>query len=248
MSLPSGLASLQYRLACRKSCLRRFCVFFRLRCSASGDQRRAEHGQHPNSVHLRPPLPSDPGRARVAAWACAWRADPVRDLISSGYLVVPWPQIMRPDAFLAPGPARERCQSLRVGHRRADHTRNMFRGQEGAVRRVFRSAPKPNTTRALGRAIGLRRLEIGLKPEQVADRAQLSQRTLEGIEAGTANPSWDTADRIARALDWSIGELAQRATQLKPKTDNPPTGHWHAAKISGRSSRSRCRDMRRGAI
>jgi len=63
---------------------------------------------------------------------------------------------------------------------------------------------------------------VGLKPEQVADRARLSQRTLEGIEAGTANPSWDTADRIARALDWSIGELAQRATELETK-DRQPT-------------------------
>jgi transcriptional regulator with XRE-family HTH domain len=95
------------------------------------------------------------------------------------------------------------------------------------VRRVMyaescgvRQSPTPQ--RALGRAIGLRRLELKLKPEQVADRARLSQRTLEGIEAGTANPSWDTADRIARALDWSIGELAQRATELETK-DRQPT-------------------------
>jgi DNA-binding XRE family transcriptional regulator len=95
------------------------------------------------------------------------------------------------------------------------------------VRRVLyaessgvRQSPTPQ--RALGRAIGLRRLEVGLKPEQVADRARLSQRTLEGIEAGTANPSWDTADRIARALDWSIGELARRATELETK-DRQPT-------------------------
>ena len=83
-----------------------------------------------------------------------------------------------------------------------------------------RQSPTPQ--RALGRAIGLRRLDLELKPEQVADRARLTQRTLEGIEAGTANPTWDTADRIARALDWSIGELAQRATELETK-DRQPT-------------------------
>jgi transcriptional regulator with XRE-family HTH domain len=83
-----------------------------------------------------------------------------------------------------------------------------------------RQSPTPQ--RALGRAIGLRRLELELKPEQLADRAGLSQRTLEGIEAGTANPTWDTTDRIARALDWSIGELAQRTTELETK-DRQPT-------------------------
>ena len=84
----------------------------------------------------------------------------------------------------------------------------------------MRRSPTPQ--RALGRAIGLRRLELGLKPEDVADRAGRTQRTIEGIEAGMANPTWDSVDRIARALDWSLAKLAQRVDELET-ADRRPT-------------------------
>jgi transcriptional regulator with XRE-family HTH domain len=76
--------------------------------------------------------------------------------------------------------------------------------------------------RALGRAIGLRRLELNLKLEDLADLAQLDKRTIQGIEAGTANPTSDSVDRIARALGWAHWELLKQADELETK-DRQPT-------------------------
>jgi DNA-binding XRE family transcriptional regulator len=81
-------------------------------------------------------------------------------------------------------------------------------------------SPTPQV--AIGRAISLRRLEQGLKQEALADAAGISERRLREIEAGKGNPSWHVADCIARALDWSIGDLANHAEQLET-ADRRPT-------------------------
>jgi DNA-binding XRE family transcriptional regulator len=81
-------------------------------------------------------------------------------------------------------------------------------------------SPTPQV--AIGRAISLRRLEQGLKQEALADAAGISERRLREIEAGKGNPSWYVADCIARALDWSIGDLANHAEQLET-ADRRPT-------------------------
>jgi DNA-binding XRE family transcriptional regulator len=82
--------------------------------------------------------------------------------------------------------------------------------------------PSPTPQIAVGRAISLRRLEQGLKQEALADAAGISERRLREIEAGKANPSWFVADCIARALDWSIADLAKHAEQLET-ADRRPT-------------------------
>jgi DNA-binding XRE family transcriptional regulator len=59
-----------------------------------------------------------------------------------------------------------------------------------------------------------RRTELGLKPDELAELAQLSDRTLNGIEVGTANPTWATVKRLAHALGWTIADVAQRTVKL----------------------------------
>ena len=81
--------------------------------------------------------------------------------------------------------------------------------------------PSPTPHAALGRAVGLRRRDRGLTQEALAHAANVDARTVRGIERGTANPSWDVADRIARALGWSLAKLAQRADELETDDRRP---------------------------
>jgi DNA-binding XRE family transcriptional regulator len=75
---------------------------------------------------------------------------------------------------------------------------------------------------ALGRAIRLRREEIGLTQEALADAADLDPTSVRGLERGVANPTWDVADRIARGLGLALHELAHRADELEIR-DRKPT-------------------------
>jgi len=75
---------------------------------------------------------------------------------------------------------------------------------------------------ALGRAIRLRREEAGLTQEALADAANLDATSIRGLERGIANPTWDVADRIARALGLPLHELARQAAELET-SDRRPT-------------------------
>jgi transcriptional regulator with XRE-family HTH domain len=74
---------------------------------------------------------------------------------------------------------------------------------------------------ALGRAIRLHREERGLPQEALADIA-VDPTSTRGFECGIANPIWDVADRIARALGQALDEFARRAGELKT-VDRRPT-------------------------
>ena len=80
---------------------------------------------------------------------------------------------------------------------------------------------------ALGRAVRLRREEIGLTQEALADAADLDATSIRGVERGIANPTWDVADRIARALGLALHELAQRAAKLETKDRRPTNRPLH---------------------
>jgi transcriptional regulator with XRE-family HTH domain len=75
---------------------------------------------------------------------------------------------------------------------------------------------------ALGRAIRLRREEIELTQEDLADAADLDATSIRGLERGIANPTWHVADSIARALGLALHELAFRAAELET-SDRRPT-------------------------
>ena len=79
----------------------------------------------------------------------------------------------------------------------------------------------PDRQVALGRAIRLRREELGLEQQAVALDAEVEASWLSHIESGRQNPSWGTVDRIARALGWSVAQLAQLADELETEDRRP---------------------------
>ncbi len=65
----------------------------------------------------------------------------------------------------------------------------------------------------LGRAIHLRRVELGMKRADVAKGADLSYPYISEIENGVKQPSVAALGRIAEALDLSVSELAALSEQ-----------------------------------
>ena len=74
---------------------------------------------------------------------------------------------------------------------------------------------------ALGRAIRLRRKELDLSQEALADAADVDVTLVRGLERGVGNPTWDVADRIARSLGLGLHELAQAAAALETQDRRP---------------------------
>jgi transcriptional regulator with XRE-family HTH domain len=60
-------------------------------------------------------------------------------------------------------------------------------------------------------ALNLQRLrrEKGLSQEELADRAQIHQTYLSGVERGRRNPTITVLQRIAEALDADIADLVE---------------------------------------
>jgi DNA-binding XRE family transcriptional regulator len=54
------------------------------------------------------------------------------------------------------------------------------------------------------------RREKGLSQEELADRAQIHQTYLSGVERGRRNPTITVLQRIAEALDADIADLMER--------------------------------------
>jgi transcriptional regulator with XRE-family HTH domain len=82
------------------------------------------------------------------------------------------------------------------------------------------SSPDPQY--ALGRAIRMRREELGISQQLLADDASVNATWISHVESGRQNPSWATVDRIARALGWPMWRLAQLADELET-ADRRPT-------------------------
>src|SRR5712664_25064 len=66
----------------------------------------------------------------------------------------------------------------------------------------------------LGRAVHLRRVELGLKRPELAKRAELSYPYVSEIENGLKTPSTKALRQLAAALDLSPAELIERADRL----------------------------------
>ncbi len=60
----------------------------------------------------------------------------------------------------------------------------------------------------LGRAVELRRTELGLKRRELAERARLSYPYISEIENGVKEPSAKALRQIAEALEMSFVDLA----------------------------------------
>ncbi len=74
---------------------------------------------------------------------------------------------------------------------------------------------------ALGRAIRLRREELGVSQEDLALELGYDQGWISHIENGRANPAYGTVDRLARALSWSLSQLVILAESVET-TDRKP--------------------------
>lgn len=69
--------------------------------------------------------------------------------------------------------------------------------------------------RALGKAIGIRRLELGLKRNDLRDRSGLSYPYIAELENGTKRGSTRALVALAGALELSLSELLERAELLR---------------------------------
>jgi transcriptional regulator with XRE-family HTH domain len=67
---------------------------------------------------------------------------------------------------------------------------------------------------ALGKAIRELREKRRVTQEDLAHDAGITVGTLSLIERGRSNPAWGTVKRIAKALDTTMGDLANRADKL----------------------------------
>ena len=86
---------------------------------------------------------------------------------------------------------------------------------------------------ALGRAIRLRREEIKLTQEALADAADLDPTSVRGLERGVGNPTWDVADRVARALGLALHGSPAELTSWRPTIDDQPISRSDRANKRG---------------
>ena len=65
----------------------------------------------------------------------------------------------------------------------------------------------------LGERIRARRIELGIKQEQLADRIHVTRQTISNYERGTSEPDLDTLRGLAEALDLDLGQLLNGKTK-----------------------------------
>jgi transcriptional regulator with XRE-family HTH domain len=64
---------------------------------------------------------------------------------------------------------------------------------------------------SLARSVKLRRKELGLSQEELADLAEIDRTYASQIERGVANPSLEVLFRISRALDMELIKLLAKS-------------------------------------
>lgn len=67
---------------------------------------------------------------------------------------------------------------------------------------------------AFGKAVKIRRVEVGISQEALADKAVLSRSFLSAIELGTKSPTLMPVWRLAEALDCMPSDLWLTAERL----------------------------------
>lgn len=66
---------------------------------------------------------------------------------------------------------------------------------------------QPAHLRLLGDKVRKRRIEIGMSQEQFSTKAGLHRTYVSQLEQGVRNPTYTTLEKVAKALDCSVGEL-----------------------------------------
>lgn len=75
----------------------------------------------------------------------------------------------------------------------------------------------------LGKAVELRRRELGLKRRELAERAHLSYPYISEIENGVKEPSAKALRQIAEALEMKVAELATLTERLEDAPSDAPS-------------------------
>lgn len=75
----------------------------------------------------------------------------------------------------------------------------------------------------LGKAIELRRIELGLKRRELAERARLSYPYISEIENGVKEPSAKALRQIAEALDMKVATLAALSERIEERPPGSPS-------------------------
>ena len=65
----------------------------------------------------------------------------------------------------------------------------------------------------LGMAIKAQRASLGISQEELAHRAGLHRTYVSDLERGARNPSIDSIEKVARALELSVSKLFERASE-----------------------------------
>jgi transcriptional regulator with XRE-family HTH domain len=71
--------------------------------------------------------------------------------------------------------------------------------------------PRRDSRAALGKAVRHFRVERDETQEALAHKAGITVGHLSKIERGQANPTWETLEAIAVALELSVSRLAEQA-------------------------------------
>jgi transcriptional regulator with XRE-family HTH domain len=71
--------------------------------------------------------------------------------------------------------------------------------------------PSQDSRAALGKAVRHFRVERDETQEALAHKAGITVGHLSKIERGKANPTWETLEAVAAALDLSVSRLAKQA-------------------------------------
>ena len=83
----------------------------------------------------------------------------------------------------------------------------------------------PNTAKdsqiALGRAIRLRREEVGVSQQHLGLELGYDQGWISHIENAHTNPAYGTVDQIARALAWPLSRLVALAEWIENEDRKP---------------------------
>jgi transcriptional regulator with XRE-family HTH domain len=74
---------------------------------------------------------------------------------------------------------------------------------------------------ALGRAIRLRREELGISQQELGLELGYDQGWISHIENGRTNPAYGTVDRLARALGWPLSQLVLLAESVETEDRRP---------------------------
>jgi len=64
-----------------------------------------------------------------------------------------------------------------------------------------------------GSAVKTKRFELGISQEELADRAGLHRTYVSDVERGTRNPSLESIEKLAQALEMSVSNLFEFATK-----------------------------------